>query len=132
MPQTMMLCPHPMMMQPQPSRMDNSQMTGAEPVDSVESTGESEIERRRDEAKLDRRPLSKTYQYLGGQKLCLTTQQRRELIEAITDGRITCARCIRLNELDLDRILYVLTDLPLGTRLADLRVKSKHDLKKTL
>ena len=139
MPQMMMMCPpqmmmqpQPGMMQPQPSMMDNSQMPLTEPVDSGDSTGESEIERRREEAKLDRRPLSKTYQYLGGQKLSLAQQQRLELVEAITDGRITCARCIRLNELDLDRILYILTDLPLGTRLADLRVKSKHDLKRTL
>ena len=112
MPQMMMLCPpqmmmqpQPGMMQPQPSMMGNSQMPLTEPVDSGDSTGESEIERRREEAKLDRRPLSNTYQYLGGQKLCITTQQRLELIEAIADGRITCAGCIRLNELDLDRIL---------------------------
>jgi hypothetical protein len=101
----MMMQPQPGMIQPQPSMMGNSQMPLTEPVDSGDSTGESEIERRREEAKLDRRPMSKTYQYLGGQKLCLTKQQRLELLEAITDGRITCARCIRLNELDLDRIL---------------------------
>jgi hypothetical protein len=112
--------------------MGNSQMPLTEPVDFGDSTGESEIERRREEAKLDRRLVSKTYQYLGGQKLSPTKQQRLELIEAITDGRITCARCIRLNELGLDRVSYILTDLPLGTRLADLRVKSKHDPKKTL
>ena len=117
-------------MQQQHSMVGHSRVT--EPVEDGDCTGESEIERRREEAKQDRRLLSKPYQYLGWQKLCLTQQQRLELIEAITDGRITCARCIRLSELDLDRSLCILTDLPLGTRLADLRVKSKHDLTKTL
>ena len=105
MPQMMMMCPPQMMMQPQPSMLGNSQATVTEPVNSGDSTGESEIERSSEEAKLDRRRLSKTNQYLGGQKLSLTKQQRSELIEAITDGRITCARRIRLNELDVDRIL---------------------------
>ena len=80
MPQMMMMCPpqmmmqpQPGMMQPQPSMMDNSQAPLTEPVDSGDSTGESWIERRREEAKLDRRPLSKTYQYLGEQKLSRTT-----------------------------------------------------------
>ena len=71
MPQLMMLCPpqmmmqpQPGMMQPQPSMMGNSQMPLTEPMDSGDSTRESEIERRREEAKLERRLLSKTYQHL--------------------------------------------------------------------
>ena len=55
------------------------------------------------------------------------TRNRTESSEALT-----AARCIRIGPLEMDMVLFILTGLPCGTLLSDLRARSMANLKKKL
>ena len=65
-------------------------------VDKLEAR--SEIERPREEAKLDIRPRRNVYTFLGARKSGLTKGHKLAIIELITSGDTTCARCVRLED----------------------------------
>ena len=45
---------------------------------------------------------------------------------------LSTARCICLNDLELDQVIFVLAGLAPITRLTDLRCRTKHDVKTKL
>ena len=102
MPQTMMMClSPPVMMGQQPNVMiGQPQLMGDRAaLDEVdEPEPESEIERRREEAKLDRRPLSIGYKFVGTRTTGLTNGHKSTIVELITFGDVICARCVRLED----------------------------------
>ena len=128
MPPMMMM---PQMMMPQMMGMGGQQQAGGK-NDDVESDDGSDMERQREELRADKRPLSTSYRMLGARKGGLIKSHKLDIIEHVSGNGVSGARCVRLDELDLDKIIFVLTELPPHTRMNDLRCKSKFDLKATL
>ena len=133
MPMQNMMQAMPNMMQagmpimPMPNMMPN--MMQGEDEDSM---SDDEREKKRELDRADKRRLSSKYKTMGGAKTGLLKSHKLEIIEDVTDKQITAARCINLCECTLDKVIFVLTQIGPNTLLADLRVHSKSDIKKTL
>ena len=113
--------PMPQMMMPQPPQNDDSS-----------SEDEQTKEQRRERDRMDKRRLATSYKTLGGPKGGMLKGHKLEFIEDMTNEVITAARCISLDECQLDQVIFVLTAMNPYTKLLDLRVYNKFDIKTKL
>ena len=120
-PMMMPMGPMPHMMMPQPPQNDSSS-----------SEDEQTKEQRRERERMDKRRLASSYKTLGGPKGGMLKGHKLEFIEDMTNEVITAARCISLDECQLDQVIFVLTAMSPYTKLLDLRVYNKFDIKTKL
>jgi hypothetical protein len=113
-------------------RSGNSQQQQQPECEESDSEEEERRSEARDQLRADKKTLSTTYKFLGGKRSGLLRIHKIELIEHISSGELTAPMMVQFSDCLLDKVMFVLTGLPLSTKLSDLRCKSKHDLREKL
>ena len=126
----MMMMPQMMPSAVMPQMMPPTQNDDSSSEDDEEKDAKAAARaKKKEQQEADQRRLSSTYKTLGGEKGGLLKAHKLEAIEDVTEAAITTPRCLQLSDCSLDKVIYIMTGMGPTTKLSDIRVTNKADIK---